>query len=183
MILGYLNEEGEHKSKEGYVSVNSIIGEMQEWGFGRVVAESGLRRANNKKLLETPQRVTFDEDEGGLFGEMPDKFRISTIGAYHLLRWMTEFSYLDAMLYDTPILETESRNSIMPLIESFAIDDRLKRTLEFRRYLSRIWHGSKLAPRYFDWTSAMAAGGESFRRVQRVVDRHHGRLGSRRRGL
>ena len=84
---------------------------MQEWSFTPEATEAALRRANNKKLLESPRRVTFDEDEGGLLGDMPEYFRISTIGAYHLLRWITEFSYLDAVSYDTPILDREIRGA------------------------------------------------------------------------
>ena len=175
MILGYINDPGDHESKEGYVSTSSIVAEMQEWGFGPVVTESGLRRVNNKRLVETPQRVTFEEDESGLYGEMPEYFRINTIGAYHLLRWITEFSYLDAVMYDTPILKKDVRNRIMPLINSFSIVDRLERTLEFRRYLSRVWHSSQLAPRYFNWTLSLAGGEESFRRVQKGIDRMRGR--------
>ena len=81
MILGYLHSEGEHKSsKEGFVTSATIIAEMQEWAFTPEATESALRRANNKKLLETNRRVTFDEDEGGLFGDMPEYFRFTTIG-------------------------------------------------------------------------------------------------------
>ena len=174
MILGYLNSEGDHKSKEGFVASTSIIAEMQEWSFTPEATESALRRANNKKLLETHRRVTFDEDEGELFGDMPEYFRISTIGAYHLLRWIKEFSYLDAMSYDTPILDREIHDALSPHITSFAIADRLERALTFRKYLSRAWHSSNLAPSYFDWASLLAAGEESFARVQNAIERNEG---------
>ena len=175
MILGYLDSAEDHKSKDGFVASKSIITEMQEWAFTPEATESALRRANNKKLLETNRRVTFDEDEGGLFGDMPEYFRISTIGAYHFLRWITDFSYIDAMSYDTPILDRELRDALSPEIASFAITDRLDRALTFRKYLSKAWHSSKLAPSYFDWASLLATGEESFERVQNAIKKNGGR--------
>ena len=143
---------------------------MQEWGFTPEATNGALRRANNKRLLETPQRVTFDEDESGLYGEIPDCFRVSTIGMYHYLRWITEFSYLDAMSYDTPILEGDIREEMIPKIGSFSIANRLDRALTFRRYLTKVWHSSKLAPAYFDWTALVKTGEQSFARVKRAVE-------------
>ena len=172
MILGYLNFEGDHRTSEGFVQTSGIVEEMQQWGFIPETSEIMLRRANNKKLLETPQRVTFDEDKGELYGDMPECFRISTIGAYHLLRWIAEFSYLDAMSYDTPILDKNTQNSLQPNIASFAIEHRLDRAVKFRAYLTDVWNNSNLTPHYFDWKSSLKYGKMSFDRVQRAVERN-----------
>ena len=172
MILGYCQFDGAHRSIEGFVSGASVVSEMQEWGFTTGATEGALRRANNGKLLDTPQRVTFAEDEGGLFGDMPDNFRISTAGAYHLRRWITEFAYLDAMSYDTPILDEEVRGALNQRVGSHAIEDRLDRADRFRGYLTRAWHRSNLAPRYFDWASLLVVGEESFGRVRRAIERN-----------
>jgi hypothetical protein len=171
MLIAYLISDGRHKSKEGFVASESIVIEMQGWGFIPAISEAALRRANNKKLIETSQRVTFDEDEAGLHGDMPDEFRVSTIGAYHLKRWIGEFSYLDAVSLDTPILDADIREAIRPQIESFAIGDRFERAIAFRRYLSEAWHNSNLRPPYFDWVLAIAPGEESFQRVRRAIER------------
>ena len=169
MILGYFNWDGDHKSGEGFVSSSAVIDEMQEWGFTPEATKAALRRANNKRLLETPQRVTFEEDESGLYGDMPDCFRISTIGMYHYLRWISEFSYLDAMAYDTPILDEEIRKLIGPRIASFSIADRFDRAVIFRRYLTQVWHRSSLAPPYFVWTALLDSGERSFTRVKQAI--------------
>lgn len=169
MILAYLHVDGEHRSNDGFVSVVAIVEEMQGWAFTPKATESVLRRANNKKLVETPRRVTFEESASGFVGEMPDFFRISTIGAYHLTRWISEFSYLDAMAYDTPILDADVHEEIGKRITSFRIDDRLARAELFRRYLSKAWHSSNLAPAYFDWNSVVSRGESSFDKVRGVV--------------
>ena len=173
LILGFLHHDGDHKSNEGFVSSNSVLEEMQKWAFTTEATKAALRRANNKKLLETPMRVTFEENESGLFvGDMPKFFRISTIGAYHLLRWITEFSYLDAMLFDTPILDEETREDMSQSIASFEISDRLNRALTFRNYLTKIWYNSNLAPNYFDWEISLNAGKQSFDRVKKAVEQN-----------
>lgn len=169
MILGFLDSDGEHRTVEGFVHSKDIVDEMQDWSFARDVSEGALRRANNKRLLETPQRVTFDEDEGGLIGRLPEFFRISTVGAYHLRRWIGDFAYLDVMAFDTPILDDGTRDELGKTVESFAIEDRLDRARIFRSYLGRVWRGSDLAPRYFDWSLAMQTGKGSFDRVAKVV--------------
>ncbi len=171
IVLAYLLSDGRHKSKEGFVASSAIVSEMQGWGFIPTVTESALRRANNKKLIETSQRVTFDEDEAGLHGGMPDEFRISTIGAYHLKRWIGEFAYLDAMSFDTPILNSETRAAIRPKINSFGIVDRFERALAFRTYLTETWNASNLRPTYFDWMTATASGSESFEGIRRAIER------------
>lgn len=91
IVLAYLDFDGSHKSNEGFVTTLAILSEVQRWGFTQAAIENALRRANNKKLIETSQRITFDENEAGLHGKMPESFRISTIGAYHLKRWISEF--------------------------------------------------------------------------------------------
>jgi hypothetical protein len=171
MILAFLDFTGPHRSKEGFVGAASLMQEMQNWGFTPAATEAALRRANNKKLIETSQRVTFDEGDGGLFGDIPGNFRLTTIGAYHLKRWMVEFSYLDAMAYDTPILDHSTRSAILPKIHSFQIEDRLERAILFKEYLSRSWHGSSLHPQYFDWSALVCLGEQSFERVSRAVTR------------
>ena len=171
MILGYLDFDSDHRSNEGFVSTKDIISEMQERSFTPSATEVALRRANNKKLLESPQRITFAEDETGLVGDMPMRFRISTIGAYHLSRWIGEFSFLDAMTYDTPILDEQTVAALRPKIASFKIADRLHRATTFRKYLTKVWYSSNQSPQYFDWSSAVDMGQESFDRVQRAIER------------
>lgn len=170
MILGYLNSEGKHKNKDGFVATNAIIAEMQNFGFSPASTSAMIQAANNKKLIETAERVTFDEGEGNFFEDKePENFRLTTIGAYHLKRWISEFSYLDAMSHDTPILNEETRDILRNDINSFNISDRLNRAVVFRGYLTKTWHDSNLRSSYFDWDEVLAIGEESFARVQRAI--------------
>jgi len=169
LILAYLDHAGPHRSKHGFVSVDAIEAEMQGWGMGVQAVSLSLARANNKKLIETPERITYAEDETGLSDHDERSFRLTTIGAYHLKRWMGEFSYLDAMAFDTPILNDDVRAEIKNLGESFALRDRNLRATTFLQYLTNTWNSLSLQPQYFQWLSIISESKNSFERVSRAI--------------
>jgi GTPase SAR1 family protein len=173
ILISYLDNAGEHLDKDGFCRTVSIIEECQSCGFTESQIESALRRSTNKKLIETSLRVTFEEDEdSNLIGDMPDSFRVTTIGAYHIKRWLGEFAYLDAMLFDTPITDDECRNSLMKDLSSFAISVRYERSIIFRNYLRECWRSYPNAPSYFNLEDCLALGENSFERVARAIGKY-----------
>lgn len=171
MLLSYIDSDGKHRTKEFFVQASDIIAEMQSWGFSIESIEHALRTAINKKLLETPERFTFNEDAGGMYGDLPTQVRITTVGAYHYRKWVAEFSYFDAMLFDTPIFVNEQRSIIANKLNSFSIADRYTRAVTFRAYLNKVWGESALNPSYFNWNDVVKMGDASFQRVAAAIDR------------
>lgn len=173
VLLSFLNLSGEHRDNDGFCSVDGIFSELQGMGFTSEQIEKSLRRCTNKKLIETSERVTFEEDvNGSLIGEMPGSFRVTTIGAYHLRRWMGQFTYLDAMVFDTPILNRDSREALSENLESLAIDARYKRAKEFKRYLLDRWSGFSQSPGYLNLSEIFSEGEDSFRRVNNAIKKN-----------
>lgn len=168
-IIAILSDKSELQDRDGFCYTREIISEMQNIGYIPTQTENALRRATNKKLIETSQRFTFDEDETGLIGEMPAKFRITSTGQYHLKRWISDFAYLDAMLFDTPIFNSDIVNGLRQTCESFNIEDRYHRTTAFREYLLGVWNRLVKKPSYFDLSEALKMGEQSFDNVGRVV--------------
>uniref|UniRef100_UPI00261AB484 hypothetical protein n=1 Tax=uncultured Rhizobium sp. TaxID=155567 RepID=UPI00261AB484 len=162
MILTYLLSSGVRKDRDGFVNTNNIVQEMQRWGFVPDQTENGLRKLTNKRLIETTERITFEEDLLGLVGEVPNGFRPTSIGVYHVRRWIGRFSYLDAMVFDTPIFDEQVREFISSKLGSFDISDRYERTVAFRDYLSASWEASSLRPEYFDWKESVREGMRDF---------------------
>lgn len=172
LILGYLNYDAVHRRIDGFVSTNFIQGELQERGFVFDQIASALRRLTNKKLIETTQRVTFEESTGAeLQGDLPEAFRITTIGAYHLSRWCGTFAYLDAMVFDTPIFDSSTVTSCSKEIESFDIELRFHRALALKSYLTETWNNSSFDVPYFNWQAAMTQGQGSFDSVANHLGR------------
>jgi len=171
MLISYLLSDAPGKSAEGFVPTGDVCTELGRFGFVVDQVEHALRKLTNKKLIETTERVTFDEGLQGLVGDMPVAFRATTIGSYHCNRWAPTFAYMDAMLVDTPILEPSVRQDIARNIDSFDISKRLHRTLLFDEYLMRCWLSFEDRPVYFDWPTVRVSGDKTFQSVQRVVEK------------
>jgi hypothetical protein len=172
LLIGFLISDSLVKDRDGFVGTPNLVEEMQKWGFLPDQVENALRRLTNKKLIETTERITFEEDLTGLIGEMPEGFRVTSIGAYHLQRWAGDFAYLDAMVFDTPIFEPAVHEQISGgNLASFDIADRYERTLAFRNYLSSCWDAAGIRPPYLDWREAVRHGTPTFEAVRRAIDR------------
>tara|TARA_R110001599_G_C12252836_1_gene659796 strand:- start:674 stop:3130 length:2457 start_codon:yes stop_codon:yes gene_type:complete len=172
-IMAFLDLDGAHRDKDGFCPTPELLAELQNAGFTSDQIEKALRRATNKKLIETSQRVTFEEDESGaLIGDMPSSFRISSAGAYHLKRWMGQFAYIDAMVFDTPILSSDVRETLAKDLESLAIDVRYARAHEFKKYLIDRWKKFSQAPNYLDFEALLDESNDTFKRVRLAVERN-----------
>jgi hypothetical protein len=68
MILAYLLSDATIKDKDGFIRSNQIVFEMQSHRFLAEQIHSSLRRLTNKRLIETTERITFDEDLAGPVG-------------------------------------------------------------------------------------------------------------------
>jgi GTPase SAR1 family protein len=168
LILSYLNYDGTHRNLEGFVTANAIKQEMQSHGFGTEQTENALRRMTNKRLTETTQRITFEESAASA-GDITNAFRITTVGAYHLVRWCSTFAYIDAMVFDTPIFDSVSYQKCSIDIESFDIGQRFKRTIAFRDYLNQAWDSSGINAPYFNWKTLINSGVETFNSVEKHI--------------
>lgn len=172
IILSYMGEDLAKLDKDGFIFTKDIIEELQTFSYNCNQIENALRRLTNKKLIETSQRVTFEEDESGLIGELPLSFRLTTVGAYHLKRWITTFTYLDAMVFDTPIFDSQLSSNLVSNINSFDIKERLHRTIEFRKYLIDIWLTVPNKPAYFNFEQMLRDNDDSFNGIKRAIERN-----------
>lgn len=172
ILVSYLLSDAPGKSAEGFVPTGDVCSELGRLGYVVDQVEHTLRKLTNKKLIETTERVTFDEGLQGLVGDMPMAFRATTVGSYHCNRWASTFAYIDAMLVDTPILEPNLRHEISKTIDSFEISKRFYRTELFDEYLMRCWSELTEPPVYFDWPTVRASGNKTFESVRRAVEKH-----------
>jgi hypothetical protein len=172
LILSYLSSDIAPRDRDGFVSTTAMVAEMQIWGFLPEQLYNCVRRLTNRKLVETTSRITFEEDLVGLIGDVPDSFRSTSIGLYHIRRWIATFGYIEAMSLDTPIFDEEVREQISSKLESFEIAIRYDRAVLFRNYLSKVWDQSFIRPPYFDWEEALKSGRSPFSNVHFAVQRN-----------
>ncbi len=170
ILLSFLDMQGEHRDNDGFCDTERLFEELQNHGYTTPQIEFALRRSTNKKLIETSQRITFEEDSNGeLIGSMPTSFRVTSIGVYHLRRWLGTFTYFDAMLFDTPIFDSEYREEISKNLNSLSIIDRYERAVVFKEYLLKCWLSYSQKPVYFDYMETVSDGDQTFDLVGGVV--------------
>ena len=169
MIVAFVLSGETLKDRDGFVQTSLIMDEMQSWRFLPEQVEKALRKLTNKRLIETTERITFEEDLAGLIGSIPEGFRVTSIGGYHARRWAGDFAYLDGMVFDTPIFDPDIRERMCENLGSFDIKDRYERTLMFRNYLSATWEASGLQPQYLDWNEVVRYGQGNFGAVHKAI--------------
>jgi len=164
LILGYLASDVSNVTKlNGFGAKNPILIEMQDLGFSVEQTEKHLRRLVKHRLLETEERNLLEDDYTEI--SLPNSFRITSLGQYHLKRWSYEFSFVEAMSFDTPILDEGVRSNLVKRVNGSSLTDRYDRAEGFMNYLASCWTDSLARP-YFDWTQAKIVEHISFDRVR-----------------
>ncbi len=169
LILGFLSWDGAPTSQtDGFVSLDALSEEMQRNGFIAEQIQAHVLKLTRRKLIETTERRLLETaDEVKELG-FPEAYRISSVGAYHLKRWVSEFSYLEAMSFDTPIFSEIVRASLLAHVNDDRLSARYQRSLGFRDYLDSVW--GELTPKpYFDWAETRKMSSSSFSRVERSL--------------
>ncbi|MFI7674203.1 hypothetical protein [Actinophytocola sp. NPDC049390] len=136
-LLVRAQRSGETAGRSGYIEIAELYDHGISLGFDHEVVGQHLERAFSKRLLESK----------GYGPGAP--CRITTVGAYMHKEMVHKFSYVDAMVVDTPVVSLPERVEIRVV---WAILDRLDRAAAFRSYLDSQW---KLVDRQsceFDWS-------------------------------
>lgn len=175
LILGFLSWDGATRSQaDGFISLHSLTSEMQSGGFTPEQVSSHVQKLTRRKLIETSERRLLETGQEVSNLGLPESFRITTLGAYHLKRWISDFAYLEAVSFDTPIFDDRLREQLIPNINDDRLLARYCRAVGFRNYLDETWEAMEARP-YFDWASVRASSVASFGRVERSL-RDHGLL-------
>lgn len=150
LLLGLLDSASSADAEQGFVEITKLYENLQGLGFTAEQIDQVLVRADRKKLIETGARRIPRPGK-----EMPQTVRLTTIGSYHIARLVKLFTYNDAIIVDTPILDAAVRRSLGNV---FAISDRLDRAERFRSYLDEHWTelDAAEANSIFDWNATSA---------------------------
>ncbi len=159
ILLDYAFSEGK-RTDSGFVAAESVVGHLAGLGFTSHQIGWAMSRAYSSRLVETSDRV---RPVGQAFGG--GAIRLTTLGAYHLLRLPEMFTYLDAIMIDTPILDDAVEASLA--MDNPRIRARLRNVEAFIGYLGKAW--STLAPSIetvFDWKQLGRRAGEEVAQIR-----------------
>jgi hypothetical protein len=146
LLLAKIEELG--ISNEGYFAdLSSVVADIQSLGYSSEQIKYHINRAYEAKLIE--------QNDSGDAGQL---VRITQAGSYLRKKMLTTFSYIDAVIVDTPILDVKVRSQIRDVR---SIAERIKRAEVFQEYLDSCWPFTANEVSldwptiYQDWKSAM----------------------------
>ena len=145
---------------------------MQDVGFTTAQITSHLTRLTRRKLVETEERKLTESIDGAPPSTVPKLFRTTTSGAYHVKKWCGEFSYLEAVAFDTPIFDSKVRDGLAAEINNHRLSARFHRAELFAQYLDDTWK-SMPSNNFFDWNIVRSGGSYSFVKVQQYLRDHN----------
>jgi hypothetical protein len=153
LALSLLHALSSTDNENGFVRTERVYDGLQSLGFTATQVDGALLRCISRKLVETVARQI---PEPG--GETPPMLRLTSTGAYHLLRVSRLFVYYDAVLIDTPIFDASVGRR---LGDASDLDARVERSKLFVEYLSRKWDEAKFDQPWFNWQSIAQAAIEN----------------------
>ena len=144
VILAYLALESRASGNSGYVAAGKVGRYAQSIAFQPAQITSVLNRLLKNKLVETETKEPLSAR-----GESENlHYRITTIGSYYYQKLVGKFTYVDAMVGDTPIVDREAREKVR---DEPMIIGRLSRGEHLRRYLDSQWEKMEPVSEVFDW--------------------------------
>ena len=147
LLLGLLSSTSGLNVEEGFMEVSKVYDYLQGLGFIVDQIDAAIIRAYRKKLIQSSGRRI---PQIGI--QMPQALRVTTIGLYHIRALCRLFTYIDAVIIDTPILDSTIRTTLRNVVDD-TLMARLNRARVFRKYLDDQWKTLPTAKveEVFDW--------------------------------
>lgn len=142
-LIALLDDYSKNSRNNGFITIKEVYRYMQGVGFIPNQIDSLLNFAYSKNLFETSQKgdkLSIQNNELNI--------RATNLAIYHLRFLANSFTYVDAMIVDTPIFGVEDRDKIQNTLQ---IKGRLERATFFKEYLDKQWQISKLRSNCFNW--------------------------------
>lgn len=141
MLLSHVARIGSQHGQEGYLEVSELYAIAQQWGFTPDQVAFAVERATRKKLLAS----RLEENTSGRNPQV----QLTMAGGYTLQQLAQSFTYVDAMVTDTPLVERDFRKRMIAQVQG--IEQRARRTVAFCDYLDRQWASLDIPDVAFDW--------------------------------
>jgi GTPase SAR1 family protein len=142
LLVAFTESLGDKASSDGFIPRDEVYSFAQKGGFSSDQVAFALDRGVKSGLIERSPRLA---TRGGR-----DHIRVTSAGAYTARVLAGMFTYLDAVVVDTPILDENYRRLITDV---HSISERLRRAEVFRVYLDKQWNvlGQAFERHPFNW--------------------------------
>ena len=100
IAFAFIGLEARPAANSGYVDAQEFYTYAQSLGFQPSQIASVLDKLLGQKLVETENKDLV----GDRFDFQPRRLRITSIGSYYYQKLLGNFTYVDAVVIDTPIV-------------------------------------------------------------------------------
>jgi len=143
ILILYVNHAADQEGSDGFLHLDKVYEYLQSIGYTPLAIDKALNRSSIKRLIETEARKILQVGD-----DHPQMIRATPVGVYHATMLIRQFSYVDAMIIDTPILDEGFRSKI---VDEENIADRLRRARIFCQYLTMQWSSLGNRELTFNW--------------------------------
>ena len=128
LVLGHVELRGDLAGSDGYVPTDGLFEFAQRSGFTSDQVAWAIHRGVEKGLLERAPRTGKRSDS--------EHLRVTSAGVYTARVLAGVFAYIDAVVIDTPIVDTGFSRAIG---DAHTLSERVRRVELFRAYLDKQW--------------------------------------------
>lgn len=162
ILLSVLEAKSSTGKDNGFIETVKLSNHLQGLNYSIDQIDLAINTAINKKLIETSGRGAAVDTN-----RLPLSLRTTTMGAYHLIYLCAQFTYIDAIIVDTPIFYDLVRQEIQDVSE---ISKRIGRAKVFIGYLDNVWGDIKIKPTQFDWGNLSKLVKEDISRAESKIN-------------
>jgi hypothetical protein len=126
-LLHFLSTVADGHPTYGFARITDAVSHLCKVGYSANHAQWTIRYLFERACVEPRDPVETWSDE-------VKEIRLSPLGRYHITDLISHFVYFDAVIIDTPILDSTSRATIT---EVFSINQRIQRCIAFMEYLDK----------------------------------------------
>jgi len=143
ILLAQLERLSQKSSLEGYIDIADLYSYLQGIGFTPSQIDWSVNRLLYRNLIESPTR---SHEHTHVSSKI--YYRLTSIGAYYIKSLIQKFTYVDAMVLDTPFVDPKALSEILDVSR---ISDRLLRANAFCDYLCSQWLALDAYELPFNW--------------------------------
>ncbi len=164
ILLSILDSNTNSGKNNGFIEIQVLSNNLQGIGFIIDQIDTTIGFLISKNLVEPSTRgVSYDKSK------LPSSLRITTTGAYHLHNLPMLFTYIDAIIVDTPVFNKEKREQIDDIV---TINERLNRATIFVEYLDDVWKTIEGKQTFYDWQEISLQLKLDISRISRVLTKN-----------
>lgn len=164
IVLSILDKSANSGKNNGFIEMQNLYFHLQGIGFIIDQIDTLINLFISKNLIEPSTRgVSYDKKL------LPSSIRITTTGSYHNQYLHKSFTYIDAIIVDTPIFDNDTRGNILSVN---SITDRLDRAEIFVNYLDKVWNNfDRSQTLFYDWENVSNSIKNEIEKIRQINNR------------